>query len=285
MIKQCDPQDGLRDGIIGDPEGCHFNFNKLLCLPTSPPNSCLTEPQIRTAFQYYSDFVDVNQTFVFPGMSLGTDPLFTLSAPVPLGPDYFRYWVKNDSNWDPTTFNYGDIEQAARIQPGQANAGNFDLSPFEQRGGKMIMYHGWADNLVATGTSLVFWNRVFSTLGPRGINLDSFYRLFLVPGMQHCAGSAMNAPWYIAGASQGIQGATHGVPGFDDADHDVIRALMRWVEQGVAPDALVATKFNGDNAGLGVQRQRPLCVYPKQARYDGSGDPDAPGSWSCQEIF
>jgi feruloyl esterase len=101
--------------------------------------------------------------------------------------------------------------------------------------------------------------------------------------MNHCSGS-ITGPWYIAAGSQAITGATHSVPGYEDAEHDVILAMMKWVETNEAPDHLIATKFINDTATLGVQSQRPLCVYPKQAKYI-SGDPNLPGSWKCKSLY
>lgn len=99
--------------------------------------------------------------------------------------------------------------------------------------------------------------------------------------------STMNAPWYIAGANQAAQLGTSvsGVPGFSNARHDVILALMNWAENGTAPDAIVATKFEDDNVSKGVLRQRPICPYPQQAKFNGSGDPDVAESWTCAKLY
>ncbi|KAI0471565.1 putative ferulic acid Esterase/Feruloyl esterase [Xylariaceae sp. FL0804] len=284
MLKQCDPQDGLVDQIIMDPYGCNFDFDALLCTPSSNQSACLTAPQLLTARKFYSDWIDTNQTFVFPGIALGADPALLLGSVSTLGSQFYQDFVYNDTNWDYTQFDYEDVLFADTINPGSATAGDFDMSPFMDRGGKIIHYHGAADNLIPTGSSKYFYAQVQQALEPRGVDLDDFYRLFLVPGMSHCSGSDA-APWYIAGGSQSLTGATtHGVPGYEDADHDVILAMMRWVEQDAAPDRLVATKFVGDDAARGVERQRPLCVYPKQAAYT-SGDVDDAASWECKSLY
>lgn len=101
----------------------------------------------------------------------------------------------------------------------------------------------------------------------------------------------MNAPWYIAGDGQssslGVNNTIHGVPGFNDAQHDVLLALMAWVENGTAPEVLIATKYVNDMAPGPdkVLRQRPLCVYPKRAVYTGEGDVDRPESWDCRALY
>ncbi len=208
-------------------------------------------------------------------------------TPNELGIDFFKYWVRNDTNWDPLTdFSYADIALAAKIRPGDATADDFDLSPFRARGGKLLQYHGLADSLVQTGNSLVFYRRAYAALLGAGVtDINDFYRMFLLPGMSHCVGSA-NAPWYVGGPSQvgGVTGATHSVPGFEDPEHDVILAMMRWVEQGKAPEHIIATKYNNDVVADGVQIQRPICVYPKQARYRG-GNASEPAGWACENLY
>lgn len=95
---------------------------------------------------------------------------------------------------------------------------------------------------------------------------------------------SFNASWYFAGSSQaGVLGPTiHSVPGYSDAKHDVLLALMDWVENGTAPDSIIATKYANDTKHDVVSRQRPLCMYPKQAQYKGTGDPNEPDTWECR---
>ncbi|RYP67921.1 hypothetical protein DL771_006954 [Monosporascus sp. 5C6A] len=298
MLRQCDPQDGVVDGIVSDPYGCAFDFEALLCdasssSPSSPSSAeCLTAEQLETVRLTYSDLVldgddggsGAGPAFVFPGLPLGTDLWFPLSGFTEYGYGLFRYFVHNDTAWDPTGFTRRDFERAEAINPGRANADDFgNLARFADRGGKVIMYHGTADSLISAGGSLYFHDAVEKAMASRaaGAGIDDFFRFFLVPGMEHCSGSA-TAPWYIAGGSQPLAGTTHSVPGFMDADHDVILAMMKWVEEGGAPEKLVATKFKDDNATAGVQSQRPLCVYPRQAKYRGTGDVNMPENWECE---
>lgn len=138
------------------------------------------------------------------------------------------------------------------------------------------MYHGEADNLIPTRSSTYFYKQVQNRLVPLGVRMDGFFRFFLVPGMAHCGQSSGEtglldgAVWYFAAGTQTLQPAgTYSVPGFEDADHDMVMALMRWVEGGKAPDQLIASKFKNDTAANEVISQRPLCVSPKQARYVG----------------
>jgi len=203
-------------------------------------------------------------------------------------------FVLNDPTWNYYDFNYTIVELADQLQPGNATANDYDLSPFQQRGGKLLQYHGLSDALIATGSSVYFYKQVLKTLQPKGIELDDWYRFFLVPGMQHCLGTPtdVNAPWYFAGANQagaiGVQpGSVHSVPGFSDAKHDILLALMAWTENGTAPDSIIATKWDNDTlaGSSAVLRQRPLCPYPTQARYSGHGDVNVPENWSCEYLY
>lgn len=282
MIKQCDPQDGLVDNIISDPFGCDFDFEALLCTGANS-SGCLTVAQLTTLYNFYSNWVDANQDFIFPGATLGTDAGYLMNSISALGSDFYRGFVYHDSDWDYTKFTYKDVQFADTAIRGVIEPNDFDLSPFRNRGGKILKYHGTADFLVPTGSSIYFYKKVLQTLGPRGIDLDDFYRFFLVPDMGHCGGST-TGPWYIAAGSVPVKGVTHSVPGYEDAEHDIILAMMKWVETGKAPNHLIATKFVNDDASLGVQSQRPLCVYPKRATYV-SGDPNHPGSWKCKSLY
>lgn len=108
-------------------------------------------------------------------------------------------------------------------------------------------------------------------------SLDDFYKLFMIPGMHHCGGSD-GAPWYTA--AYGNLG--HSVLGYEDPQHDAILAMMNWVENGTAPESLIATKFYNDIPAKGVERQRPICPYPQVAVYNGTGNVDKSESWACQ---
>jgi feruloyl esterase len=97
----------------------------------------------------------------------------------------------------------------------------------------------------------------------------------------------MNAPWYFAGANQAglLSSSIFGVPGFSDPEHDVLLALMAWVEKGTAPTQIIATKWHNDQLQDEVVRQRPLCIYPTEARYNGYGDVNRPDSWKCEPLY
>jgi hypothetical protein len=144
---------------------------------------------------------------------------------------------------------------------------NPDLRPFKAHGGKMIQYAGWADTAIAPENGLNYYRKVTQTIGdPR-----DFYRIFLVPGMAHCSGGA--------GPNSFGNGTSNGP--VIDADHDLVKALERWVEQGVAPDKFIATHYVNNVQAQGVQFQRPLCPYPERGDYVGKGDPNDAASFRC----
>jgi feruloyl esterase len=298
VIKQCDWQDGLVDGIVSDSAGCHFVPEALLCsspadLADQPSAQCLNPHQLATLKQIYADYKGADNALIFPGLELGSEAqwpfLIGASTPSTYGSEFVQDFVLDDPSWDPTTSYNSTIPfLASSLRPGNASATDFDLSPFQARGGKLIHHHGSADGLIPTGSSVYFHSQVQQTLQPRNISLDSFYRFFVVPGMQHCSGtpSSVAAPWYFAGPNQAAVLGTdaYGTPEFRDAAHDELLALMAWVEDGRAPDELVATEWVEQDISKGVARQRPLCAWPKQAKYVGEGDVDDAGSWKCEGI-
>lgn len=254
VLKQCDPQDGLKDNIISDPFGCNFFPEALLCssnVTNQTTSACLTAPQIDTFNKIHASYVETNDTFIFPGLALGSeaqwDFLLAADAPSSFGTEYVQDMVLDDPNWNYWDFNLSTIQIADKKRPGNATADFFDLSPFHNRGGKLIHYHGEADGLIPTGSSVYFYKQVLQKMVPKGVKLDDWYRFFLIPGMQHCTGTPtdVDAPWYIAGANQagelGVPGAVHGVPGYRDGKHDALLALMDWVEKGQAPDEVRLT--------------------------------------------
>jgi feruloyl esterase len=293
VIKQCDPQDGLVDNIISDPKGCNFHAEALLCGANSISNatSCLSGPQIDTLYNIYSDYVGENNTFIFPALWLGSEgqpALITGTAPNPLGTDYVKYFLGKGPSWNYSDYNDDIIALSDSINPGNATVG-FDLSGFHNKGGKILSYHGMSDPLIPTGSTPYFYNHVQRTLASKSIDINSFYKFFLVPGMGHCSGTqpAIKAPWYFAGPNQppALAPTVYSTPGFEDEGHDVLLAMMAWVEKGRIPEYVVGTKYVNDSMHTDVMRQRPLCMYPKQAKYSGAGDVNSASSWECKELY
>jgi Tannase and feruloyl esterase/Zinc-binding dehydrogenase len=147
-------------------------------------------------------------------------------------------------------------------------ADSIDLDGFIDRKAKNITYHGMADQLIFSRGTTNYFERLHKRYGAP--NVDKFARLFRVPGMGHCAG----------GPGPNSFGQ-NGTPGPFDPQHDIFQALVNWVEFGVAPDEIIATKFVSDNPANGVAFTRPLCVFPKVAQYKGVGNPADAANWAC----
>lgn len=301
VLRQCDGSDGIADGIIMDPAKCNLRLEKLLCTPNprSSSSSCLTKPQLQTLQQLYLPLIefdaDVHQLkYLYPNFGVGPEMQMPSSlgqnnSPSLYGTDYAAKYVFDDAAWDwRSNFSYTTFVDADRLDPGDVNALQYDLSAFHARGGKVITYHGYADGLIPPGASRLLYDNTYTEMAGRGVELDDFYRLFFVPGMQHCGGSVYDAPWYFGGSGQGttLQDLARQdawpLPGSGDGQHDVLLALMDWVEKGQGPESIVATKFKNDTIAKGIWRQRPICKYPGQAQYIGSGDIHNATNWACK---
>jgi feruloyl esterase len=177
--------------------------------------------------------------------------------------------VHNDPNWDYKTF---DLERDGKLADEKLapvlNATDPNLKAFSARGGKLILYHGWNDAALPPVNTINYFQSVVAKLGQRQVN--GFMRLFMAPGVQHCAAGP--------GPDSFGQMVTSGQ---SDPQHDLTLALERWVEQGVAPDQVIASKRQGPNPKTPASRTRPLCPYPQVARYKGSGSTDEAANFNC----
>ncbi|KAK3940925.1 Tannase/feruloyl esterase [Diplogelasinospora grovesii] len=291
VVRQCDAADGVSDGIVSSPELCTFDFSRMLCGDQNPGvdgAACLNAQQIQTAQHAYADYhSSVDGRFLYPGLTLSSeDQWFILlggTEPSPFGVGYQRYFLFDNPDWDWHDYNDSIVDFAERTDPGQATAAEFDIHEYKDRGGKIIMYHGLADGLVPTKGSEYYYNQTITTFGGLEKTTD-FFRLFLIPGMQHCWGTPVDAPWNIAGAFQpgSMSTSEWSVPGYKDSKHDALMALMDWVEKGSPVDEIVATTWKSSmDPTSGVLRQRPLCPWPAKAVYNGKGDVNVSSSWSC----
>jgi feruloyl esterase len=192
---------------------------------------------------------------LLPGSELGwTDMGWTASARS-TGLDQFRFLVFNDPTWDIQKFDFDrDLARAEEVDRDTLNALDPNLKPFIDRGGKLIQYHGWADPQISPANSTQYYTRVVDALGGAGKVHDS-YRLFMAPGMGHCGG------------------------GEGPNTFDMVAALEQWVEQGRAPDQVLASH---STSGV-VDRTRPLCPYPQIAAYKGTGSIDEAANFVCRD--
>ena len=254
-LKACDALDGVKDGIIDQPDRCSFDPGMLQCKGDDAA-SCLTPAQVETARAMYSPVKDpkTGATLSFPMLHPGSELSWaTLAGPQPyaIATEAFRYVVFNDPSWDPASFDAStDIprleRQATGFEPPSPN-----LKPFFSRGGKLLMYHGWADQQVAPLNSITYFDAVLKNSGPDVAGKS--IALYLVPGMGHCQGGA-------------------GTDTFDK-----VAAIEDWIRTGNAPSPIVASHRTSGS----TDRTRPLCQYPQVAKYKGSGSTDDAASFTC----
>jgi Tannase and feruloyl esterase len=266
----CDVQDGVKDGIINNPAQCHFDPTVLLC-KGEESRSCLTAPQIAALKVLYTvggfapggeDVPNGWSSWVIgpgPGGNSGASYL----------QNYFRYMVFEDPAWNPLNASVETAERAAAEKTGHAlDATDPDLHKFEERGGKLIVYHGWSDPAISPLNSIHYYQSVAAKMGEG--KAGSFTRLYMVPGMQHCIGGP-GPNWFGQLGTVTAKGAEHGI----------YAALENWVETGAAPGDIIATKYVADSPAKGVAMTRPLCAYPQVAKYKGTGDVNDAANFAC----
>jgi len=281
ILKACDELDGVKDGILNDPRQCHFDPATIQCKAGEATDQCLTAPQAAALKKIYAGPHDEHGQEVFPGFLPGAEEgqggwgLWIL-GPAPaqsliafFGTGYFSNMVYEDPRWDYKTFALGAGLKLANEKTAAAlNATDVDLKPFQARGGKLILYHGWDDPAISAINTVNYFRSVVAKLGQHDV--DSFVRLYMVPGMQHC-GDGPGPDWF------GQVGRLTS----DDPTHSVDAALEQWVEKGAAPTTIIATKYSSDDQQHATMT-RPLCVYPQAAKYKGKGDPNDASNFVCE---
>ena len=272
----CDSLDGVKDGVLTDPRRCKFDPSALLCKSGDQPN-CLTAAQVAAVRKIWTGPRDEDGQQLYPGIERGGEAgpggwqnWITGNAPGQgshsgLGLPFMKYMAFEDPNWDFRKFKYTAAEgQESDLEYVDDKLGRIfdaidpDLRPFRARGGKLIQYHGFSDPDIPPTNSINYFENVVRTIGgrndPRALaDTKEFYRLFMVPGMQHCSGG----------------------PG--TSRFDALTALEQWVEQKRAPEQIMASRMTNGK----VDRTRPLCPYPQEAQYKGSGSTDEAANFVC----
>lgn len=259
VLQACDARDGVKDGVLEDPTRCLFNPNVLACKGGDGP-ACLTPPQVEAARAIYNPSINPRtRQALYPGLvpggelgwATGVGPV--VQEPMSLATGIFKYTTFRSENWDWRTFDFDrDSALADKIDAGTTNAIDPNLRPFFDRGGKLLQYHGWADPGITPLNSINYYKSVAEKIGVT--KLGDSYRLFMVPGMDHCRGG-------------------EGPDTFDD-----LGALDRWVENKQPPEQIVASRRRNGK----VDRTRPLCPYPQVAVYKGTGSTDEAANFSCK---
>ena len=260
VLNACDALDGLTDGIIDDPRKCTFDPATLQCSGADAAN-CLTAPQVTAMKKIYQGPKNPRTgELIFPGMYVGSEinPLGldrTLAnapdsgrpRPVPgLAP--WTNWKGPGYDWDK------DASMVISELSPVLDDADPDLSAFKKHGGKLLLYTGWADPLIPAADLVHYYEGMQKKMGGAQATND-FARLFMVPGMGHCAGG--NAPTRF----------------------DALAMLEPWVEKATPPEKMVAAQIvNGQTT-----RTRPLCVYPQVAKWNGTGSQDEAANFTCKQ--
>ena len=284
VLEQCDALDGVKDGLIADPRRCKFDPAKLLCSGGDATN-CLTAAQVAAVGKLYSGPVNprtgarLYEGF-YPGNELGwgkaggqmvIDRADTSGVS---SSDFMRFAFFLDPAWEFRKFDFDRDARAVEEKfAGITDATNPDLEEFRRLGHKLLYYHGGADPLIPAQNGIDYYESVEaaqSRLGHDAAKTQDFFRAFLVPGLYHCSGGPGA---YGFGASSPASNI--------DADHDVVSAIARWVENDVAPAKIIAAKYVDNTPSKGVAFHRPLCPYPLAARYKGQGDSNEAANWNC----
>ncbi|CAG8983681.1 hypothetical protein HYALB_00004113 [Hymenoscyphus albidus] len=273
VLAQCDMLDGVADGILEQPDLCPYDPSGLVCTERQNSSSCLTPTQVETVKKIYSPLIDpLDGSLVYPRMNPGNEILeapFTYYTGARFGAaDWFEYAILNDSNWDPATLTPADWRLSSTLNLFNIETFNGDLSALQNRGSKLLHYHGTADGVISSENSPRYYQHVVDTMGKSPAELDDFYRYFPISGMAHCGGGP--------GATKIGNGARQS-NSLDPAEN-VLMAMVQWVEEGIAPETVTGVQTSADGQ---VTAKRRHCKWPARTTYNGVGDSNNPDSWSC----
>jgi feruloyl esterase len=255
VLKQCDVLDGISDHILNDPRDCKFDFSALPVCPEGQANAdCFTPQQLAAIKVVYAALTNKQDT-IYPGFPYGAEnedggwdvwiagcnPYTpTPSLHYMFGTNMFKYLVFNDPEWNYGKYDFSTFSDDTRYASAYLDATQTDYTEFRKRKGKMIMYHGWNDPALSAFETIKHYQEVEQ----KDKNIQSYIRLFLLPGVLHCDGG----------------------PGPDNVDW--LRLIRNWVENDKAPERLVLSKKEKDK----IIMTRPVFPYPKVAAYSGKGD-------------
>ena len=259
---QCDALDGVRDGIISDPRECRVDLRPLLCKSGDGPE-CLTARQVETVRAIWQGPTNPRtKVRVYWGFEPGSESAIDLHWDSKIGPDGKVVVSDNLINWsdqyqkahpDGVGFDFDSDVMLANLDLKDTHWADTKLDAFQKNGGKLIIYHGWADGLVPSAGSVSYFEDI-AKANDGYANTIGFARLFMVPGMGHCRG------------------------GVGPDQFDMLTAMEQWEEFASPPDTILATRLPRD--GLPAL-SRPLCSYPGVEKYTGKGNPNDAGNFIC----
>ncbi|HEX6162315.1 MAG TPA: tannase/feruloyl esterase family alpha/beta hydrolase [Vicinamibacterales bacterium] len=261
IVAKCDAIDGVTDGLMEDPRSCKVDVSTL---------TGLTDRQQKALAAIYAEKKLPDGSVIYPAQPLGgegdavngwplwvngVNPMLQLAYRVPslrfgFGTNFMKFFVFNDPEWDYLKYDFANYRRDSRLAGSMLNATDTNLDAFKKRGGKLLLYHGWSDAALSANATTKYYEAVKE----RDPSADSFTRLFMLPGVAHCQGGPGPdfVPWYTV--------------------------IDEWVEKGVAPDRIVASKIVSGK----TTRTRPLCAYPMKAVYKGTGSIDDEASFTCK---
>jgi len=257
VLDACDARDGVKDGVLENPAACAFDPQVLQCKAGQGEDTCLTPPQVEAARAVYAPSKHpVTGDVVLPGLPPGSELGWNTAAaaqPVATSVEAYRYLVFQDPKWDPARFNPAtDIDRVLQADRDDVlGTTSTDLEAFFDRGGKLLLYHGWSDTTVTPLNTINYFDKVVSRFG-RGV-VGKSIQLYMVPGMDHCAGGS-------------------GTDRFDK-----VQPLEEWIAKGTAPASIEAAHAT---AGI-IDRTRPLCSLGQVATYSGRGSTNYAPNFSC----
>jgi feruloyl esterase len=296
VLQTCDAIDGLMDGQITNPRACVFNIDSM----GPAGDNTLTAAELAVVKAMYAGTTSETGQQRYTGAKFGSeadfDPNFADNGGYGPFIGHFVYGVLSPPfDWR-RDVNFSTVYDQAKAALSPITAApSPDLTAFKNHGGKLIQFAGWNDSVVPPDGSVNYYHSLalfeklhtlpspivdvlVNRLSPQdvavtaqflGDQVRQYHRLFMLPATAHCGGST--GPNSIGG------GMPEPPAAFRDADHHVVSAVIKWVEQGVAPDKIIATKFSGSTLTL----SRPVCPYPAQAVYNGSGDVNVASNFTC----
>ena len=278
VLRQCDTLDGVKDGLIENPRICKFDPALMTC-KGAETDSCLTPPQVEAVKKIYAGLRNprTNEVIYYgmqPGVELGEGTRVRISQesigsvinPTLFGP---LAWVLGPDwkaeNWLTFDWDKGSTDLLKKFEPyGNSNP---NILPFTNRGGKLIMWAGWSDPNFPEYNTARYFEEAGEFVGPKK---DEAIKMYLAPGVYHCGGGP--GPNQFGQAPYSLDMAP---------ERNLLVALDQWVSKGVVPQEMIATKFVNDDPKQGIARTRPVCPYPKVAKWDGKGSIDEYKSFAC----
>jgi feruloyl esterase len=257
VLNACDGNDGLRDGLIENPARWYFDPSVMKCSATHYRTGCFSDPQIAATRALYQPLTLSSGKVVYPGLAYGSEYEWSCSVLH----DAFNFpfanaWFQNEvysPDWDFHGFNPDvDVPYADALRGKELNGSSPNLDAFIAAGGKLVIAQGQSDAVVVPQNTIDYYRDVKKRYGDA---TEGFARLFMMPGVGHCAKAVGPASW------------------------DIFAVLENWVVNGVAPDSILAYQFNDDGS---VNRTRPLCPWPRQARSNGQGDVNDAKNFTCK---